>query len=459
MIVLYIEVIIIQSAASSKNEYLIYENPMKALMLFALPMIFGNLFQQIYNIADSVIVGRFVGQNALAAVGASSALTNVFICIAVGAGTGASVLVSQWFGSRDYKRMKCAVSTSILFFLVLSILLGIVGFIFSRPIMRILHTPEEVVDMATVYLRVYFAGFPFLFMYNILASMFNAIGNSRSPLYFLIFSSALNVGLDLYMVISLGMGVFGAALATLIAQGISTALSFFVFLRTMRQYPSASQIFSWPVLRRILAFAVPSIIQQSTVSIGMMLVQSVVNIFGPDALAGFSAAARIENLIAVIWVSVGNAVSPFTAQNYGARKNDRIPQGYHAALLLDLIFAAAVFLLVVPPARRIAALFLGDSGTAEAYTVAVSYMRWIGIFCFFLGAKMATDGVLKGIGSMKIFMIANLCNLTIRVSAAMLLAPRFGISFVWYPVPAGWVTNILISHAAYRKFVRGNGCC
>ena len=440
--------IFILSADSRKNEYLIYENPMKALLLFALPMIFGNLFQQIYNIADSVIVGRFVSQNALAAVGASSALTNVFICVAVGAGTGASVLVSQLFGRRDYKRMKCAVSTSILFFLVLSILLGIIGFIFSRPIMQILHTPDEVMDMATVYLRVYFAGFPFLFMYNILASMFNAIGNSRTPLYFLIFSSALNVGLDLYMVVSLGMGVFGAALATLIAQGISTAFSFFVFLRTMRQYPSVSQIFSWPVLRKILAFAVPSIIQQSTVSIGMMLVQSVVNIFGPDAL--------IENLIAVIWVSIGNAVSPFTAQNYGARRNDRIPQGYHAALLLDLIFAAAVFLLVVPPAHRIAALFLGDSGTTEAYTVAVSYMRWIGVFCFFLGAKMATDGVLKGIGSMKIFMIANLCNLAIRVSVAMILAPRFGISFVWYPVPVGWITNILISHSAYRKFAREN---
>lgn len=428
------------------------DKPMKALFVFAIPLILGNLFQQIYSIADSVIVGQFVGENALAAIGASSALTNVFICVAVGAGTGASVLVSQRFGSRSFTLMKRTVSTAMTFFLFFSIALGVFGFLFSGSIMRVLNTPDEVIDMAVVYLRVYFAGFPFLFMYNVVASIFTAIGDSKTPLVFLIFSSLSNVVLDLFMVISLGMGVFGAALATLIAQGISAVLSFLVLRRTLWQYEGTADVFSREDLWKILSFAIPSIVQQSTVSIGMMLVQSVVNSFGAEALAGFSAAARIENLIAVIWVSVGNVVSPFTAQNYGAGKQERITEGYHAALILDLLFAIAVFFLVLPPARFIASLFLGRSGTSQAYEVAIGYLRWIGIFSFLLGVKMATDGVLKGVGRMRIFMIANLCNLSVRVIGAMLLAPRFGIFFVWFPVPIGWSVNILISHTAMEKY-------
>ena len=293
--------------------------------------------------------------------------------------------------------------------------------------------------------------------------MFNAIGNSRVPLYFLIFSSALNIAMDLYMVIRLHLGVFGAALATLIAQGISAVFSFIVLIRTMRKYAQGTdekrtwEYFSTSDLKLILSYAVPSVIQQSTVSIGMMLVQSVVNGFGAEALAGFSATARIENLIAVIWVSVGNAVSPFTAQNLGAGKKERITEGFHAALKLDFIFAIGVFLCAVPFARPIAGIFLGSEGTQEAYSVAVGYMRWIGIFSFWLGAKMAMDGVLKGIGKMKSFMAANLCNLTIRVLTAMMIAPGFGIGFVWYAVPVGWAVNLLISHRAYQRMRTENG--
>lgn len=441
-----------QSAADIRRlEYLIWDPPLRALTVFALPIILGSIFQQVYNIADSVILGRFVGQNALAAVGASASLTNVFICIAVGAGSGASVLVSRRLGERDYEGMKRAVWTSLSFFLVLSIALGAAGLFLGGPIMRVLHTPEDVIDLSVLYLQVYFAGFPFLFLYNVLSSMYNAIGKSRIPLYFLIFSSCLNVAMDLFMVIRLHMGVFGAALATLIAQGISVALSFTVFRRLMRSFPGSGVLFSAEDLKQILAYAIPSIIQQSTVSIGMMLVQSVVNSFGSEALAGFSATARVENLVSVIFVSIGNAVSPFTAQNLGAGKKDRIRKGYLAGLLLDLVTAALAFAVMIPFSHAIAGLFLGQDGTPGAYSVAEQYMRWIGTFFFFLGAKMATDGVLKGVGKMRIFMLANLCNLTLRVAAAMTLAPRFGIGFVWYAVPAGWITNILISHAALRK--------
>ena len=205
----------------SKDEYLITDTPLKALTVFAMPMILGSFFQQIYNMADSVIVGQFVGSSALAAVGACAALTNVFICVALGAGVGAGVLVSRYFGAREYGKMKTIMSTSLFSFLILSIVLGIFGFCFSRSMMRVLQTPGDILNDTVLYLQVYFAGFPFLFMYNILSNMFTSIGESKIPLGLLIFSSILNIFMDLWMVAGLGLGVFGAALATLIAQGIS----------------------------------------------------------------------------------------------------------------------------------------------------------------------------------------------------------------------------------------------
>ena len=262
----------------SKDEYLITDVPLKALTFFAMPMILGSFFQQIYNMADSIIVGQFVGSAALAAVGACAALTNVFICVALGAG----VLVSRYFGAREYGKMKTIVSTSLISFLILSIVLGVVGFRFSYSMMSVLQTPADILDDAVLYLRIYFVGFPFLFMYNIL-------------------SNILNIFMDLWMVAGLGLGVFGAALATLIAQGISAVFSFLLFLSRMRRYKSHFGWFDRKELYSMLQVAVPSVLQQSTVSIGMMIVQAVVNPFGTQALAGYAATMRVENVFSEPW--------------------------------------------------------------------------------------------------------------------------------------------------------------
>ena len=270
----------------SKDEYLITDAPLKALTVFAMPMILGSFFQQIYNMADSIIVGQFVGSSALAAVGACAALTNVFICVALGAGVGAGVLVSRYFGAREYGKMKTIVSTSLFSFLILSIVLGIFGFGFSHWMMSTLQTPADILDDAVLYLRVYFVGFPFLFMYNILSTMFTSIGESKIPLGLLIFSSVLNIFMDLWMVAGLDLGVFGAALATLIAQGISAVFSLLIFFHRMRRYKSPFDWFDRQELYSMFQIAVPSVLQQSTVSIGMMIVQAVVNPFGTQALAG-----------------------------------------------------------------------------------------------------------------------------------------------------------------------------
>ena len=435
----------------SKDEYLITDPPFKALTVFAMPMILGGFFQQVYNMADSIIVGQLVGSSALAAVGACAALTNVFVCVALGAGVGVGVLVSRYFGAKDYGKMKTIVSTSMISFLILSIGLGLLGVYFSHSMMSVLQTPDDILDEAVLYLQVYFAGFPFLFMYNILSTMFNSIGESKIPLGLLIFSSVLNILLDLWMVAGLGLGVFGAALATLIAQGISAVFSLAIFFYRMRLYKSSFTWFDGQELHSMLKLAVPSVLQQSTVSVGMMIVQAVVNPFGTQALAGYSATMRVENVFSLIFVSIGNAVSPYVSQNLGAGKTQRIRKGYHAALVLDACFAVIAFLVIETLHEQIASLFLGKDGTALAYQVSGDYMKWIGYFFIFMGIKMATDGVLRGLGIMRPFLVANMVNLAIRLFVALVFAPRLGISFVWLAVPAGWLVNFLISYAALRK--------
>ncbi len=435
----------------SKDEYLITDTPLKALTVFAMPMILGSFFQQIYNMADSIIVGQYVGSSALAAVGACAALTNVFICVALGAGVGAGVLVSRYFGAREYGKMKTIVSTSLISFLLLSIVLGVFGFFFANSMMSGLQTPADILDDAVLYLRVYFVGFPFLFMYNILSTMFTSIGESKIPLGLLIFSSILNILLDLWMVAGLGLGVFGAAIATLIAQGISAVFSFLIFFARMQQYKSPFNRFERQELYSMLRIAVPSVLQQSTVSIGMMIVQAVVNPFGTQALAGYTATMRVENVFSLIFVSIGNAVSPYVSQNLGAGKPQRIKKGYRAALVLDLCFAAIAFVTIEALHTQISSLFLGKDGTALAYQVSGDYMRWLGYFFIFMGIKMATDGVLRGLGIMRPFLVANIVNLAIRLSVALICAPRFGIAFVWLAVPVGWLANFLISYAALRR--------
>ncbi len=434
-----------------EKEYLIHAKPVKALLFFSFPMIVGNLFQQFYTMADSMVVGQFVGEDALAAVGASYSLTNVFISVAIGGGVGASVITSRYFGSRDYTKMKQSVSTALLSFLALSLCLGGAGLLMGRQILEVLNTPTNILTQAAEYLNIYFLGLPFLFMYNILSSVFNALGRSRIPLYLLIFSSLFNIALDLYLVCILHMGVVGAAWATLIAQGISAVLAFTVFLQEMRGFAGGpSRLFDRQELGRMARIALPSILQQSTVAIGMMLVQSVVNSFGSEVLAGFTAAMRVESLAVVPMVAVGNAISSYTAQNIGAGRVERVRQGYHSAYGIVAVFAAVICVLLEWFHQPIVAAFLGADGTRVAMETGTGYLRFMGWFFALIGLKMITDSVLRGSGDMVMFTVANLVNLSIRVAVAVVFAPRFGVAAVWCAVPMGWAANYLISYLQYR---------
>lgn len=433
------------------KEYLIRERPVKALLAFAFPMIVGNLFQQFYTMADSVVVGRFVGEGALAAVGASYSLTSVFISVAIGGGVGASVITSRYFGGREYARLKRSVYTALLAFLAVSGGLGALGLATGRQIMRLLNTPAEILPQATTYLKIYFLGLPFLFMYNVLASMFNALGRSRIPLYLLIFSSVFNIGLDVYLVRAMGLGVAGVAWATLIAQGISALVAFGLFLRELAAMPArGGALFDGGELARMARIAFPSILQQSTVSIGMMLVQSVVNSFGAEVLAGFSAAVRVESLCIVPMVAMGNAMSSYTAQNIGAGQLGRVRRGYRAAYTIVAASAVAICLVLEGFYKPIIGMFLGRQGTPAALATGTGYLRFMGWFFVLIGLKMITDGLLRGAGDMTMFTVANLVNLGLRVCVAVLLAPRHGVAMVWYAVPMGWAANYSISYAQYR---------
>ena len=302
-----------------------------------------------------------------------------------------------------------------------------------------------------VYLRIYIAGLLFLFLYNTATAIFNGLGDSRTPLYFLAFSTTFNVILDIFFVSKLNMGISGVAWATLIAQGLSAILSFFFFLRELKAlHCGKAPLFDTAELSAMTRIALPSMLQQSTVSIGMMLVQSVVNSFGSQALAGFSAGMRIESLCIVPMISIGNALSAYTAQNIGAGRYDRVTSGYHIAN--RMVIVCAVFLCIALELfyRPFITFFLGESGTATALETGENYLRFIGWFFCLIGFKMAVDSLLRGAGDMKMFTIANLVNLLVRVAVAMIFAPIWGIAMVWYAVPIGWFLNWLISYRQYR---------
>lgn len=427
------------------------KHPGRALIFFAVPMILGNLLQQFYNMADSVIVGRFVGEDALAAVGASYSLTTVFIMIAIGGGVGASVIISQYLGAKEYTKMRTAISTALLTFLAISVILAGFGLFANRAILSSLKTPANILEDAVLYLNIYFMGLPFLFMYNVLSSIFNALGKSNIPLYLLMFSTVLNIALDLVAVIVFQKGVAGVAVATVFTQGIASVLSFWILLRRLKEYEGEDtpKKYDVEILGNMVKIAIPSIIQQSIVSIGMLLVQSVVNGFGSSVVAGYSAGMRIESICIVPMIAMGNAISTFTAQNIGAGQTDHVKKGYRTAHGIVFAFAVVICVTLLLLKKQIISMFVGGNESSLAFQTGSSYLSFIAYFFVCIGLKALTDGVLRGAGDVVVFTLANLCNLAVRVSIAFICAPLWGVQAVWYAVPLGWMTNYIISFARY----------
>lgn len=423
--------------------------PFGILWRFTVPMLISVMFQQLYNIVDSVVAGKFVGVDALAAVGASYPVTMIFMAVATGLNIGCSVVISLYFGAKEYEQMKSAVSTSLLTVLGISVLLTVIGLVFSRPLMSLLKTPEDIFGDSALYLNIYICGLIFLFMYNICTGVFTALGDSRTPLYFLIASSVGNIILDLVFVICFHMGVAGVAWATFLAQGVSSVLAFITLKKRLKSVISgAYDKFSSSMLKKIMEVAVPSILQQSFISVGNLFVQGLINSYGSTVVAGYSAGMKINTFAITSFTTLGNGVSSFTAQNMGARKMDRVSKGFRSGVIMVLSVAVPVFLLFFFGGRPIVELFMSEGGERAA-GVGVEFLRITSPFYAVISLKLIADGILRGAGAMKAFMIATFSDLILRVILAFVLSGFWGETGIWLSWPVGWVIGTSLSVGFY----------
>ena len=355
--------------------------PSKKLFWFSIPLLLSVAFQQLYQMADSMIVGRFAatpeaGELALAAVGASYPITQLFVAVATGVNIGTSVLVSQLFGARRYLRMKTAVSTALITTAVIALLLTLVGALATDSMMAGLQTPENIFADGALYLRVYVFGLLFLFIYNVCTGIFNAMGDSRTPLVLLILSSVSNVVLDLIFVAVFQWGVAGVAWATFIAQGAAGILAFLLLLRRLRTFDTGGHflLFSPDMLRRLTNYAVPSIAQQSFVSVGNVIIQYFVNLCGATVIAGYSAATKVNMFALTCCMSFASGLSSYVAQNIGARKLDRIAPGLKAGAAFSIGLALVFTAIYLPFSDVLIGLFLPAGSASGVTDVARQYL-------------------------------------------------------------------------------------
>ena len=434
------------------NKDLTTGKPASVLWRFCLPLFGSILFQQLYNIADSWVAGRFVSQNALAAVGNSYEITLIFIAFAFGCNIGCSVIVSQLFGARDYDNMKTAVNTAMISSGVLCLVLMLVGIFGCNSLLQLIHTPEEVLADSALYLDIYVWGLPFVFFYNISTGIFSALGDSKTPFLFLAVSSLTNIGMDILFVTAFKMGVAGVAWATFLCQGVSCVLALTTVALRLKKIPGSgkSRLFSFPLLRRLTVIAVPSILQQSFISVGNILIQSVINGFGTDVMAGYSAAVKLNNLVITSFTTLGNGVSNYAAQNLGAQKLDRIQDGFRAALKLVWILCLPLAALYLTWGRGLMGFFL-DNPTELALKTGIAFLQILAPFYFVVSAKLVADGILRGAGLMKQFMAATFTDLILRVVLAFVLSSTaLGATGIWCAWPIGWTVATVISVLFYR---------
>lgn len=427
--------------------------PSTVLWNFSLPLLGSIIFQQLYNIADSFVAGKFIGDNALAAVGNGYEVTLIYLAFAFGCNIGCSVVLSQLFGAKKYRDLKTAVNTNFIASGVLCIFLMAIGFIFMKPLLHAINTPPDIMDDTVLYLNIYTGGLLFLFYYNISTGIFSALGDSRTPFIFLAISSTANIGADILFVTAFDMGIAGVAWATFICQGISCILSVTVVFAKLKKIECEKPaLFSIPLFKKITRIAVPSILQQGFVSIGNIIIQSIVNSFGTSVIAGYAAAVKVNNFAVTCFNTLGNAMSNYCAQNMGAGKKDRIRQGFKSGIIMCSSFAlifSAVFLLL---RKQLIGLFM-NSGTTDALTVGITFLLIVSPFFIVVAAKLTADGVLRGAGAMKYFMITTFTDLVLRVSLAFILSKFFDSTGIWLAWPIGWTIASILSLTFYGKGV------
>lgn len=425
----------------------------KVLLKFILPMFISVIFQQMYNMADSLIAGKFAGENALAAVGASYPITMILMSVALGTGIGTMVIVSHLYGRKAYKRMKSAISTILISTVVISILLIIVALFLSDKLPLLLNTPKNIFIDSKKYLDIYIYGFISLYLYNVITGIFTSMGDSKTPLYLLITSSVLNIFLDYIFVAKFEWGVEGVAYATLLAQSLSFVVSgVLLWFRIKKIETDKFLLFSIAELKNISVIAIPSILQQSFISIGNIFIQARINSFGSSTVAGFSAANKLNTFIITSFTTIGNGVSSFTAQNIGAQKYDRIKKGFKAGLKIGLSIAGVFFLIFFIKGDFLLSLFLKENNQSTI-NVGHEFLKIVSPFYVVSSLKLVADGVLRGSKKMKDFMKATFVDLLLRVILAFILSYRIGARGIWLSWPIGWCIATAMSFYYYKRLV------
>ncbi len=434
-------------------------NPIKLLITFAVPMLIGNIFQQVYNLADSIIVGRLVNANALAAIGASSSVTFLFFALCNGIGSGGGIITSQFFGSGDEKVVRKCISNTAYIMLIFPSIVGVCAYMLSRPILEMLKTPGDIMPDSLSYIRIMCVGIVFVSLYNFIASMLRALGDSKTPLYFLVVSCILNVGLDIFFVYKLGLSVRGAGIATVIAQFLSGAGCFIFAIKKNPYFKLEKDDFKIDshLMMSIIKLGVPLSLQFSMIAISCMALQRVVNSFGAVAVAAFTATSRMEQIIHQPYQTLGTALSTYTGQNYGARKKDRIVEGFHKALLFMAGFSLCMLPVMQLCGRFFVSIFVKES---DVIAMGAEAVRITSLFYVFLGLIYVVRGVLNGLGDAFFALLNGIVEVIGRFTVPIIMTtiPAIGLWGIWWSTGVVWFLSgftAWLRYRAYRKNIFG----
>ncbi|MCQ1531196.1 MATE family efflux transporter [Lutispora saccharofermentans] len=430
-------------------------NTTRILIKFAIPLLLGNLFQQLYNTTDAIIVGRYIGKNALAAVGVANPIMSVAIFFIFGICIGTSVLMAQLFGAGKYDELKKEVSTSLIAGIIFTIALSIVCILLSRWMLIITGTPEEILDDADIFLKIIFGGLIFSFLYNFYSSSLRAIGDSNTPLIFLIISCVLNAVLCIVFVAGFKLGVAGSAIATVIAQGISSLLCVaYVYTRIpLLSLKKDELVVEKDLLKLSLQYSWVTALQQTCIYIGKLMVQGVVNPFGTNAIAAYNSVTRIDSFVMAGGESLSASVATYSAQNKGAGKTDRIMEGFKKSAAIMAVYSIIIGLAIYFKAEGIMKLFV-SADEKEVISIGIGYLKAISFFYMLSNINNVFQGLFRGIGKLRITFFATFIQIIIRVALSYILAPHFGIASVCYAIAAGWVVMLVYEMLSYRKYFK-----
>ncbi|MCR5830768.1 MAG: MATE family efflux transporter [Lachnospiraceae bacterium] len=429
-------------------------SPTRHILVFALPALIGNIFQQIYNIADSIIVGRFVGPDALAAVGSSASITFLFFALCNGIGGGGGIIASQYFGAHDDNKVRnCIVNTGFIMLLV-PVFFGIVGYVGAPALLSLLNTPSDILPDAAMYIRFMCLGLLFVSVYNYLSSMLRALGDSRSPLYFLILSTIVNVILDIFFVYNLKMGIRGAAIATVISQCLAmTTCGIYAYkINPYFRLKRSDFIISMDMCKKVIRLGVPMSLQFALISISAMAVQRVVNSYGTTVIAAFTATNRIEQLIHQPYTTLGASLATFSGQNYGAKEYKRVYTGYIKGLLIMVVLTCAMILVMQLFGGTITGLFVTDE---DVIILGAMGLRITSLFYFALGLIYVVRGVLTGVGDAFFALFNGIVEVIGRFTLPILMTRYMGMGAtgIWVSAGVVWVLSGVTAWMRYRSYL------